>query len=82
VSRLYLGAKKRKINLVAHYSHLQQTLALPKQVALTAEQLAKFRSIFRHLLRDENFVTLLRAESFTAVPEYLGGHSEEEADTK
>ena len=71
MSRLYLGAKKRSINFVAHHSHLHQILALPQQVTWTADHLARFRSIFGRLFRDENFVTLLRAESLAMIPEHL-----------
>jgi hypothetical protein len=80
MSRLYLGAKKRNINLIAHQSHVRQILALPKQVEWTADQLANFRSIFGRLFSDENFVTLLRAESLTRVPEYLGRLFKTEGD--
>jgi hypothetical protein len=44
---------------------------LPEQVAWTASHLASLKAIFRPLFLDENFVTLLRAESITTVPEYF-----------
>jgi hypothetical protein len=69
MSRLYRGIRKQ--NARGHALHLRQTMALPKRVAFTAKRLELLRSIFERLVLDENFVTLLRAESITTVPAYL-----------
>lgn len=55
---------------VGHYAHLKYMLALPKRVERIAGDLRVLSSTFATLFSDENFVTLLQAESIT-VPTYL-----------
>jgi hypothetical protein len=50
---------------------VQNTLALPHRAEATARMLQSLNTIFAELLADENFVTLLQAESRTMIPEYL-----------
>jgi hypothetical protein len=69
MSRLYLDDRKQ--NLTGTSMHLYQALALPSLAASTAKRLELLRSVFGCLFADENFVTLLRAESITTVPAYL-----------
>ena len=45
--------------------------AVPERAALVAQHLRTLNGIFGPLLSDENFVTLLRAESMTRVPIYF-----------
>jgi hypothetical protein len=45
--------------------------AVPKRAALVAQHLRTLDGIFGTLFSDENFVTLLRAESMTRVPVYF-----------
>lgn len=51
--------------------HAQANKALLKKAAVTTERLTLLTSIIRQLFSDENFVTLLRAESLLTMPEYL-----------
>lgn len=69
MSRLYRGVQKQGAKGQA--LHLHQTMALPARAASTAKRLELLRSVFGRLFADENFVTLLRAESITTVPAYL-----------
>jgi hypothetical protein len=69
MSRLYRDDRKQ--NLSGITMHLYQALALPSLAASTAKRLELLRSVFGRLFADENFVTLLRAESLTTVPAYL-----------
>lgn len=66
-----VGAPKRKYHKLRHHSRLRLSFALPERVAWTENHLGQLTEIFGSLFCDENFVTLLRAESFTTVPEYL-----------
>jgi len=50
---------------------VRNTLALPRRAETTERLLRNLRSIFFELFGDENFITLLRAESETTIPEYL-----------
>ncbi len=50
---------------------VRNTLALPQRAEATARLLRDLRSVFAELFSDENFITLLRAESRTKLPDYL-----------
>jgi hypothetical protein len=50
---------------------VKYTSALPDRAASAASGLRRLKEVFKQLFSDENFVTLLRAESMTAIPEYL-----------
>jgi len=67
--------KKRKKNnrhyIHGHLLHVKYMEAVPKRAHLVAEHLRTLRETFETLFSDENFVTLLRAESMTSVPIYL-----------
>jgi hypothetical protein len=67
--RLYRADRKQ--SATGSTLHLHQAMALPARVATTAKRLELLRRIFERLVADENFVTLLRAESITTVPAYL-----------
>jgi hypothetical protein len=64
-------------SIVGHYAYLKYMLALPKRVDRVGRDLRVLNSTFAALFSDENFVTLLRAESM-AVPTYLKPLVEEE----
>jgi hypothetical protein len=50
---------------------VQNTHALPERADSVASGLRALNGIFGEVFSDENFVTLLRAESMTAIPAYL-----------
>lgn len=50
---------------------VRNTLALPRRAKATERLLGNLRTIFAELFGDENFITLLQAESQTTIPEYL-----------
>jgi hypothetical protein len=50
---------------------IRNTVALPRRAEITAELLRHLRELFCDLFADENFITLLQAESRTMIPEYL-----------
>lgn len=52
-------------------SHLHKTLELPGRAAKSTQRLVLLKGTLRGLLEDENFVTLLRAESMLMVPSCL-----------
>lgn len=66
---------KKKLSahaLVQTYrQHAQSNRALIKKAAVTSERLTLLTLIIRRLFSDEDFVTLLRAESLLTMPEYL-----------
>ena len=57
------------------------TVALPQRACLAATCLRNLNEVFRELFVDENFMTLLRAESMTMIPAYLKQLVEEGKDT-
>jgi ParB family chromosome partitioning protein len=69
------GKPRKKLSahaLVQTYrQHAQSNRALLKKAAVTNERLTILTSIIRRLFCDEDFVTLLRAESLLTMPEYL-----------
>ncbi len=56
---------------------VRNTLALPGRAEATARLLRDLRSVFADLFSDENFITLLQAESRTTIPDYLRAALEE-----
>jgi hypothetical protein len=56
---------------------VRNTLALPRRAEATARLLRDLRSVFADLFSDENFITLLQAESRTTIPDYLRATLEE-----
>jgi hypothetical protein len=50
---------------------VRNTSALPRRAEATERLLRNLRSIFAKIFGDENFITLLQAESRTTIPEYL-----------
>ena len=50
---------------------VKNTLALPVRADAIAKCLQRVNAVFVDLFSDENFVTLLRAESMTTIPKYL-----------
>ncbi len=61
--------KKRAIKRIS--VQFRNTLALPHRAEATERLLHNLRNIFAELFGDENFITLLQAESRTTIPEYL-----------
>lgn len=55
----------------SHLCHAAYSTALPKRAAFVERQIILVSSIFRQLFSDENFRTLMRAESLTKVPVYF-----------
>ena len=53
-----------------HEHYAKYSAALPIRAALARQSLAAFNLIFKSLLSDENFRTLMRAESMT-IPSFL-----------
>ncbi len=67
-------ASIKRSNRPAKRGHLCEAVystALPERAAFVKRQLILVNSIFRELFSDENFRTLMRAESLTAVPVYF-----------
>ena len=50
---------------------VRNSLALPGRAATAAKLLYNVNALFVELFADENFVTLLQAESLTTIPSYL-----------
>jgi hypothetical protein len=50
---------------------VKNTLALPERADAVAQDLRCVNAVFANLFSDENFVTLLRAESMTTIPKCL-----------
>ena len=59
--------KKKKV-LKRVTVQVQNTLALPSRAEATAKLLRNLSAVFAELFADENFVTLLQAESQTTIP--------------
>jgi hypothetical protein len=59
---------------------VKYTLALPARAESVGRCMETLNGVFRRLFSDENFVTLLRAESMTAIPEFLKPLVEEGRD--
>ena len=57
--------------ITGHFFYEKYSVGLPKRAELVAKQLDLFNAVFLRLFSDENFVTLLRAESMSSIPGYL-----------
>jgi hypothetical protein len=57
--------------ITGHAVYLQYTLTLPRRAELVSRHLGVLNRVLLPMFGDENFVTLLRAESLTNVPVYL-----------
>jgi hypothetical protein len=62
---------KDQIMLLSHRIHVEYATALPRRADFVAKGLAQLNAIFGTLLADDNFLTLLRAESITSLPMYF-----------
>jgi len=70
VNRIYQDrVKRRRVRRLT--VQVKNTLALPGRAKTVAESLQRANAVFRELFSDENFVTLLQAESLTTIPTYL-----------
>jgi hypothetical protein len=57
--------------VTGHAVYVEYTVTLPGRAELVARHLAVLNTVFDKLFADENFLTLLRAESLTTVPACL-----------
>jgi hypothetical protein len=51
--------------------HVRKTSELPERAASAARSLARVNAVIKALFQDENFTTLLRAESMLSIPASL-----------
>lgn len=58
--------KKKNIPL-----QTKNTLALPERANSVSTNLRSIKTVFLKIFSDENFLTLLKAESMTTIPAYL-----------
>jgi hypothetical protein len=63
----YRQRAKAKVETV----RVKNTKALPERAQLVGKNLGAINDVFGYLFEDENFITLLEAESLTAVPRHL-----------
>jgi ParB family chromosome partitioning protein len=64
--------------LKAYRQETQRQKLIVKKAELTQGRLLVIVSALRVILRDENFVTLLRAEGLADIPKYLADKIDEE----
>jgi hypothetical protein len=74
MTRLFRHVEKERVSLRGHPLHLKCTQGLAELATNTTASLSSLREIFWDLLKDENFVTLLRAESLISFPACLRPH--------
>ena len=72
------GVKKRKFRRLT--VQVKNTLALPARAETVVESLKCVNALFEELFSDENFITLLEAESLNTIPAYLNPLLEEARD--
>ena len=65
-----MNRPEQRTAITGHAVYLQYTLTLSRRAELVSRHLGILNRIFVRLFSDENFITLLRAESMT-VPVYL-----------
>lgn len=70
MKKFYRERAKKKIKVQT--VRVKYTSALPGRADSAAERLRVLNEILKSLFSDENFITLLQAESMTEIPEYLG----------
>jgi hypothetical protein len=76
VKRIYQDrAKKRKVRRLT--VQVKNTMALPGRAKTVATCLQRVNAVFRKLFSDENFITILEAESLTTIPGYISPLLEE-----
>ena len=63
-----MNRPRHQTAITGHAVYLQYTLTLPKRTELVNRHLEVLNRVFLRLFSDENFVTLLRAESMTTIP--------------
>ena len=63
--------RRRRREGVVQSVRTKNTVALPQRAGFAATCLRNLNEVFRELFADENFMTLLRAESMTMIPAYL-----------
>ena len=63
-----MNRPRQQTAITGHAVYLQYTLTLPGRVELVSRHLEVLNRVFLRLFGDENFVTLLRAESMTTIP--------------
>jgi hypothetical protein len=56
---------------LSHADRLERAIGLDRRAEFAQAQLERLQGIFKALLADENFLTLLRAESITTIPNHL-----------
>jgi hypothetical protein len=71
MSRTRKRTRKRCGPVCGDASHLYKTLELPNRAARSSQSFHLLKTTILRLLEDENFVTLLRAESMLTVPRCL-----------
>jgi hypothetical protein len=59
---------RAKMKPMIETARIRQSRALPIRAQAIGQGLADMDSMFRRLFADENFITLLRAESMTKIP--------------
>ena len=75
MKKKYLKGAKTKFEVET--KRVRTARALPELADLAAKKLEMLRSVLSELFTDENFVTLLEAESLTAIPAVLRSAFEE-----
>ena len=64
-------SRKKQAAITGHSVYERDTAALRPRAKLVAGHLDALNDLFRRLLSDEHFVTLLRAESLSSIPSSL-----------
>jgi hypothetical protein len=72
--------KRAKVKARVETIRVRNTKALPERAQSVAKNLETVNAVFGHFFEDENFITLLEAESMTALPKYLQPLYEEARD--
>jgi hypothetical protein len=72
--------QRAKTKVKVETVRVRNTKALPERAQSVAKNLAALNTIFGQLFGDENFITLLEAESLTVLPRYLQPLYEEARD--
>jgi hypothetical protein len=69
MKKMYAKRAKEKIKIET--IRVKNSIALPVRAQSVSASRMALNGIFLKLFSDDNFVTLLRAESMTAIPAYL-----------
>lgn len=73
--------RRRRKEGIVQSPRTMYTVALPQRASFAAACVRNLNEVFRELFADENFMTLLRAESLTMIPAYLMQLVEEGKET-